>query len=161
MSEGVKSVHVFTFLRVGVVYADLRPLLGQITWELALRVEATAAAMAKTGEKTPTLVVKKNAFYDNHGMSKSLDRKLASYNLTGVDHSAAHTTFATPTDKGIVCALPLQITLIHFPDNVATLCPPNVVPLQFCRNVGAIFVGGVIGKSLSFQKFPGWPHWIR
>ena len=130
-TEGQQKMHLYALLQQCVCQPSLVSMLGQITRELATLLETTLAHMAKTGQHGQFMKIRKNVVCDASGNVKSLDRKLAQYVLSSADRSLQHTTFATPTDKGQICGLGMQMTLVTYPDNFTALFCPNVAQLPF------------------------------
>lgn len=114
-------------------HACLSPLLAQLLWAIALRLERAFGQQVQAKAKKLSHGLALRWTDDSSALSGSkLDHRLAKYVHGCREASRGALMFGLSTDKAIVHALPLQVTIISFASNLAMLACPQVVCRECC-----------------------------
>ena len=125
---GEPFVDLVVFLTTFMTNKIMKPLYGQVVWNLGAAFEQTLGRILQEKEE-PNDYLKKAVYENSTELSgKELDEYCSKYVYGGIEHLKKFKQFTLATDKGSVCKLPLQDTAISTPKtNDVVLCIPHVL----------------------------------
>ena len=117
-------VGLTALMEAGAKCEKLQPFFGQLAYRIAVELEHRLGAAGKDGASLARIKFAwKHPLDANLGLG--VERLLVQYNSQGVAACSGHFVFGLPTDKATIAGLPLQMTCVVLPTNIAILCPPG------------------------------------
>jgi hypothetical protein len=126
--KDLTTMDVVAFIRIGSSHNILRGLHSQVLLAISLRMEKLMGGQAKQLEKKAESGPISFGWLDlDTSMGgNSMDRRLAQYVLNCEATTASQVEYSMATDKGQVCTLPLQNSVILLANTTALLACPQV-----------------------------------
>ena len=127
-----REVSLKTLMQVCQQRPALQRILAQLLWRLGSRMDFVIMKGRKKGECSDILTVPMDTkeVELTSCSPATQDAYLVKYLYAAVNKSFNQRTFSLATDKATVGGLPIQNTILVYPDNVAVVCPPQAPPSQ-------------------------------
>lgn len=135
LAECVSNMTILPLLAlVQVISSDKRLMsanfLGQVLWRIGVRLELVCMAGFSRGVTSSVLTMPRAGAIESLTKSRFSvqDAFCVKYLFNAQEMSRNRRTMSIATDKSTVHGLPLQDTILVYPDNMAVVCPPTATP---------------------------------